>query len=48
MAHLDLNGFYMHENITQTHGYDKSISIDLKKQSLVIFIQKMMMVRYSI
>ena len=25
MAHLDLNGFYMHENITQTHGYDKSI-----------------------
>ena len=25
MAHLDLNGFNMHENIVQTHGYDKSI-----------------------
>ena len=25
MAHLDLNGFFMNDNIKQTHGYDKSI-----------------------
>jgi len=50
MAHLDLNGFYMHENITQTHGYDKSIVKRFEKtfSGVVTFIQRMMMDKYSI